>query len=83
MTIHPLILNSILYLGPETVMPLASILAAVLGGILIFWRYIIGFIKKTYNRIRKRNIEIPTSEQIISMDTQSQLDEDSIDHKSM
>jgi hypothetical protein len=34
----PRTLIVLLYLGPETIMPLASILAAVLGFLLIFWR---------------------------------------------
>ena len=33
----------LLYLGPETIMPLASVIAAVLGFLLIFWRYIVNF----------------------------------------
>lgn len=38
--------NGLFYLGPETIMPLASILATILGFLLIFWRAIIRFIKK-------------------------------------
>lgn len=38
----------LLYLGPETIMPLASILAAALGLLLIVWRHIWGFMKKVY-----------------------------------
>lgn len=33
------------YLGPNTVMPLASALAAVVGVVLIFWRYIYSSIR--------------------------------------
>ncbi|MCU0487461.1 MAG: hypothetical protein MUE67_00755 [Anaerolineales bacterium] len=39
-------LGPIFYLGPETIMPLASILAAVAGFLLIFWRAIVNTIKK-------------------------------------
>jgi hypothetical protein len=39
-----------LYLGPDTIMPLASILAAVAGFLLLFWRYIVNFIKKIFRR---------------------------------
>ena len=28
----------LLYFGPETIMPLASILAAIVGFLLVFWR---------------------------------------------
>ena len=37
-----------LYLGPETVMPLTSALAAVLGVLLIFWRSMVGFFKRLF-----------------------------------
>lgn len=42
------------YLGPETIMPLASILATIVGVILIFWRFIIGFIKRLIRFILRR-----------------------------
>lgn len=47
----------LLYLGPETIMPLASILAAVLGFLLIFWRWIANFIKKIFRRSNGEEIE--------------------------
>ena len=47
----------LLYLGPETIMPLASILAAVLGFVLIFWRWIVNFIKKIFRRSKGEEIE--------------------------
>lgn len=40
------VLGPIFYLGPETIMPLASILAAVAGFLLIFWRAIVNTVKK-------------------------------------
>ena len=43
--------SGVLYLGPETIMPLASILAAVVGFILIFWRLLLRPIKKIYRLI--------------------------------
>jgi hypothetical protein len=36
----------LLYLGPETVMPLASILGVVVGFLLIFWRLLLKPFKK-------------------------------------
>jgi len=36
----------LLYLGPETIMPLASVLGAVVGFLLIFWRLLLKPLKK-------------------------------------
>jgi hypothetical protein len=38
------------YLGPETVMPIASIIATIIGAILIFWRFIWGTLKKIFKK---------------------------------
>lgn len=35
-----------LYLGPDQLMPLTSILAAIGGAIMIFWRQVTGFFKR-------------------------------------
>ena len=48
-----------LYLGPETLMPLASILAAIAGFFLIFWRWIVKFLKAVYRKIRRLPDEVP------------------------
>jgi len=34
------------YLGPETTLPFTSVLAAVVGILLIFWRYVLGLGKR-------------------------------------
>lgn len=47
------------YLGPETLMPLASILAAIAGFFLMFWRVILKFVKKTYRKMRGIPDEVP------------------------
>jgi hypothetical protein len=47
------------YLGPETLMPLASILAAIAGFFLMFWRVIAKFAKKTYRKVRGIPDELP------------------------
>lgn len=47
------------YLGPETLMPLASLLAAIAGFFLIFWRLIVKFVKTIYRRIRGLPEEVP------------------------
>jgi hypothetical protein len=44
---------NLLYLGPETIMPLASILAAVLGFLLIFWRVILKSLKAGFKWVRR------------------------------
>ena len=43
-------LASTLYLGPETLMPLASILAAVVGFLLIFGRAFLKSVKKVLGK---------------------------------
>ena len=43
-----------LYLGPQTVLPVASIIAALVGVILMFWRLILRFIKKLINSVRRK-----------------------------
>lgn len=52
-------INGHSYLGPETLMPLASILAAVAGFFLMFWRVIFKFIKKMVRKLRGLPDEVP------------------------
>ena len=52
-------LNGRGYLGPETLMPLASILAAIVGFFLMFWRVIAKFFKTAYRRLRGIPNEVP------------------------
>jgi hypothetical protein len=40
-----------LYLGPETILPLGSIVAALIGVVLIGWRWIIAFFRKAYYKV--------------------------------
>ena len=47
--------SGVLYLGPETIMPLASIVAAIVGFFLIFWRLLLRPIKKIYRLISGKN----------------------------
>ena len=47
------------YLGPETLMPLASLLAAIAGFFLIFWRLIARLVKTAYRKIRGLPEEVP------------------------
>ena len=53
-------LVTFLYLGPETIMPLASILATVIGVILVFWRFIVGFIKRVVRKVLRKPAEEDT-----------------------
>jgi hypothetical protein len=46
----------LLYLGPQTVLPLASIFAALIGVLLMFWRHIFGFLKRVFKFIRRKLI---------------------------
>lgn len=36
----------VLYVGPDQLLPLASILGAIGGAIMIFWRQVVGFAKR-------------------------------------
>jgi hypothetical protein len=41
----------LLYLGPETIMPVGSFLAAALGLFLLFWRQALALFRNTFKRI--------------------------------
>jgi hypothetical protein len=64
------------YLGPETLMPLASILAAIAGFFLMFWRVIVKFIKATYRKIRGLPEEVPPD---LDMDVEDPAEEETKD----
>jgi hypothetical protein len=59
------------YLGPETLMPLASVLAAIAGFFLIFWRLIVKFFKTMYRKIRGLPDEVPPD-----VDVEDHIDEE-------
>jgi hypothetical protein len=42
-----------LYVGPDQLMPLASVLGAIGGAVMIFWRQVTGFAKKVAERFRR------------------------------
>jgi hypothetical protein len=46
MLLHLNVLIVALYVGPDQLMPLTSILGAVGGAILIFWRQLVAFAKR-------------------------------------
>jgi hypothetical protein len=37
-----------LYVGPETLLPLTSALAAITGVLLIFWHHVVGIVRKVW-----------------------------------
>lgn len=47
-----------LYMGPDSMMPLASALAAIIGTLLMFWHRLVGWTRRVYRgltlRIRER-----------------------------
>jgi hypothetical protein len=63
---------TLLYLGPETIMPLATIIATVVGFVLIFWRLIVNSIKKLF----LRGSSGPVEEEVVNPDMLSELSDD-------
>jgi hypothetical protein len=45
---EPMLPSVILYLGPETILPVASILASIIGFILMFWRVILKSVRNLF-----------------------------------
>jgi len=43
-----------MYVGPETLMPLASALAAIAGALLLFWRRAVGAARSSYEFISQK-----------------------------
>lgn len=68
--------NGLLYLGPETIMPLASIIAAVIGFLLIAWRSIWKFVKKGFYFVIRKSPEMPAEEQISTLDGEDDTQEE-------
>ena len=58
------ITSGLQYLGPESIMPLASIIAALIGFVLILWRQIFSFLKKTYKYLYYKITRKPIPEPI-------------------
>jgi hypothetical protein len=44
-----------LYIGPETILPLTSALAAILGVLLMFWQRFVGLLRKFWRLIAKKS----------------------------
>jgi len=47
-----------MYIGPETIMPLASALAAVGGVLLMFWRKVAGLTRMTFQWVSRTFLRI-------------------------
>jgi hypothetical protein len=46
MAMHVLAFHLALYVGPDQILPLTSILGAIGGALMIFWRQVVGMFKK-------------------------------------
>jgi hypothetical protein len=46
---------TLLYVGPDQILPLASFLSAFVGVLLIFWRYVVGLVKRAWHTLVKRS----------------------------
>jgi hypothetical protein len=51
---HQLLPFVFLYIGPETMLPLASALAAIGGILLMFWQRFVGLVRKLWRLIVRR-----------------------------
>ncbi len=48
----------LLYMGPDTMMPLASALAAIIGTLLMFWRRLVMLARRAYRGLTLKIREI-------------------------
>jgi hypothetical protein len=51
---HPALPLMFLYIGPETMLPLASALTAILGVLLMFWQRVVGLLRKFWRIIVRK-----------------------------
>jgi hypothetical protein len=47
-----------LYIGPETVLPLTSALAAIGGVLLIFWQRFVGLVRKLWGVLVRKQVDV-------------------------
>jgi len=47
--------HTLLYVGPDQILPLTSFLSAIIGVLLIFWRYVVGFVQRVWHALVKRS----------------------------
>ena len=43
-----------MYLGPDALMPIASVFAAIAGFVLMFWRRLVGLVRHVIHRLTGR-----------------------------
>ena len=46
-----------LYIGPETILPLTSALAAIAGFLLMFWQRLVLFVRKIWRILGRKEAE--------------------------
>jgi hypothetical protein len=46
---------AILYVGPDQLMPLTSILGAILGVLLLFWNWVARLARRVFSAVMRRN----------------------------
>jgi len=44
----------LLYVGPDQLMPITSALAAIGGGIMLFWRQLRGLVRRAVDAVRRK-----------------------------
>jgi len=44
----------VLYVGPDQILPLTSFLGAIIGILLIFWRYVVGLAGRVWQFLFRR-----------------------------
>ena len=47
-----------LYIGPETMFPLVSALAAIGGVLLMFWQRFVGLLRKLWRVIARKQVDV-------------------------
>jgi len=48
----------LLYIGPETMLPLLSALAAVGGVLLMFWQRFVGLVRKIWRVVLRKQVDV-------------------------
>jgi hypothetical protein len=59
------------YVGPETILPLASFFAAIVGALLVCWRYVLSAMSRMFSMVTGRKKTVDT----ITTDATAQQDE--------
>jgi hypothetical protein len=48
----------LLYIGPETILPLTSALAAVIGVLLMFWQRFVGIVRWLWRFVMRKQVDV-------------------------